>query len=59
MVFFDKEGNFIKKFKSVAGIELKIDAGGIRQCCWKYPKAKTAGGYQWCFSGEEDTIKKR
>ena len=47
---FDKNGNFIKEFKTVtdAEIELGIDHSNIIKCC--KGKRYTAGGFVWKYS---------
>ena len=52
---FTLEGKYVKAYRSIseASKETKIKAVG--SCC--RGKVKSAGGYQWCYSGEENKIK--
>jgi len=55
---FSKEGNFIKKFNSQT--EAKILTGicdtNIGNCCKGTGGYKSAGGFQWCYEGNESEI---
>ena len=46
---FDKQGNFIKEWKSAAeaGKQLNINYTHISSCVRKDKHRKTAGGYKW------------
>lgn len=54
---FSKEGTYINSFKSAAeaGRVLSINYSNIIQTC--NGRYKSSGGYQWCYSGDENNIK--
>ena len=48
VIQFSKDGKFIKEWPSIVSAERELNIHyGIGKCCNK--KAKTAGGYKWCF----------
>ena len=51
---YDTDGNHIKTFPSIrdAEVQTKIKRFGIREVC--NAKRKTAGGYKWSFTEEEN-----
>ena len=58
VVQFDKLGNFIQEFESIteASKATKISKSHISDCCKGASLYNTAGGYQWCFKGNEKEI---
>lgn len=55
---FDLNGKYIKTFNllKTAVYETKINTSSISSCCMK--RIKSAGGFQWCYEGEEEFITK-
>ena len=55
---YDKAGNFIKTYNSIAQArqELNLGSGDINNVL-SGSRNKTAGGYQWCRIGQENKIK--
>jgi hypothetical protein len=55
---FTKAGEFIETFKSMSEAYRKtgINISGIRECCKHINNRISAGGFQWCYKGNEDKI---
>jgi hypothetical protein len=56
---YDLNGNYIKTWQSASSIEqeLGIKSNNITMVCKKYENRKSAGGFMWRYSDDEDLIK--
>lgn len=53
---YSLKGDFIREWNTCSQVEheLKISAKSVNNCCNR--KQKNAGGFQWCYENEEESI---